>query len=292
MSVLNVGEAVPVRMVALIRYLLLCPDMSDSRRRLELMLSPPNVRSKSEGDMVRKVVNEGVKLGLLTESGDKKDSVLVLSEDARAAYPAGIFGDIQTRLLLTRLLVKSAENRDLCHLLAWFLSQDAKTVRGTHTDLKKLYNEQIGSTQVSFNDVAYGDLRYWSIFLGFAWSHKIGGIGEEIVPDPTRHIEWLLPFLFSNSKMQDEPLPRWIERLAELCPVMPGGTFHNAIKGLPPMSHVLPALAFALLRLRDRGVLELSNKSDAEGLVVMDNGRPTRLTHIKWAQQHSVRRAS
>jgi len=290
MSVLNVGEAVPVRMVALIRYLLLCLDRSDSRRRLELMLSPPNLRA--EGETISRVWKEAVKLGLLTESGDKKDSVLALAEEARAAYPSGKFDDVQTRLLLTRLLAKSEENRNICHLLAWFLSQDGRTVRGTHTDLKKLHDEQIGGTQVNFNDVAYKDLHYWSIYLGFAWSHKIAGIGEEIVPDPTRHIEWLLPSLFSGSKMQDEPLPRWLEQLAELCPMMPGGAFHNAIKGLPKVSHVRPALAFALLRLHDRGVLELSNKSDAEGIVVMDNGRPTRLTHIKWAQQQSVRRAA
>ena len=260
-------------------------EARDERRRVEAMLSPPNLQSHKGDEMVGKVLDEAIKMGLLIEEGDKGHQSLSLSDAAQRAFPGSVFDDVQGRLLMTSLLVCGEENRDICHLMAWLLAQDYRTLRGTQKGLEDELDRQVGSKRLEMtSDVRFVNLRYWSVYLGLAWLFRVGTT-TEMMPDPTRHIEWLLPQLFDGKDSQ--PLQPWLEHLAQLCPMLPGGEFERTIPGLPSREdrHLRPSLGLALTRLRDRNVLKFESPSDAVLMVINDDGKALQVSRVRWLQQ-------
>ncbi len=286
MSVLAVGEAVPSRIAGIFRYLLTCRGGQEKRARLEKILSPPRLleRESGGGEMIRKVINECNKMGLTTETGDKQqDKQISLSQATLELHPTGRFDPIRFRLLLSHLIMdpENAENHDLCKLLAWFLAQDVYTITGDQEGLEAVLRKQVGDNRLGLiNDARYGDLLRWSVFLGLAWPLKLPGQkNSQLIPDPTSHVESLLPSLFANAKSKRTQLPQFVGDLVRLCPVLDNGIFYDMIRHFLPdrnPEHLSSALSLALLRLQEQHIIELVNVPDEAGKVVKDGPRVSR----------------
>lgn len=286
MSVLNVFYAFPSRVVGTARYLLRCPQRQETRERLEAIVSPEHLHSvKGEGAMIKTVISECIKMGLFCQSGD----VVSISEFANERLGRGRFVDGAFRNLLTELLFSASntENHDFGRLLAWFLAQDITTMRADQDGFQNLVTSQAGTNKLGpISDVIYDDFCYWSVYLGFARKQRLQSEeSEHLMPDPTDFLERSLPKLIPEGKRAIVSLPEMTARIASLCPVFEGGSLYSSVERyLPsrPHSELYSAPSLGLLRLNERGVITLTNRSDAEAVVLVDGRDRTRYTHLTW----------
>lgn len=289
MSLLTTIEAVPSRILAVLDFLLREGRPVD-REILELMLSPINLRpEKSSGNMVRQVVNEAVGLGVaigeaqLELSPRLTDCVVARTDDPSAVRQA-----------LMALLSggQNKENQDLCKALSWLLLQDPFKLRGDFDGLQDALRVHFGGDRLGVtNDARDGNLRYWAVYLGLAWSHAIprgDRVVNYIVPDPTNYLRSTLPGLFANAGRSCLGIHELLERLSAQCPLFQFGRYGSDLAQRLSFGvelTVAPAVALAMTRLTLAGHISLSDRADAPRMKCGD--RPG-ITHVDWIEAPGV----
>jgi len=290
MSVLRTVEAVPSRIEGVFRYMLERTSRSERRTRLEYALAPSQLvtRAGETSNMVSSVINECKKMGLLEERDENGEKAVAVPQHILTLYGRKSFDNIAFRRLLLRLIADPAndENHDLCRAISWLLAQDPFRFQGNQTGIMQTLYEQIGDQRLGMTNASQiDDLRYWSVYLGFAWTHKpLRSEGAwRLVPDATAALGLLLGDLFSTLGSGPVPIDTLLQSLWQICPIFPGGQFYRAIAEhvvQPSAEYVIPALGLAWLRLRDQKRIELVTMSDAASRVLLDGSDRVLCTHV------------
>jgi hypothetical protein len=247
-------------------------------------MSPPSLLDSSEPEMIKQTLTEAAKLGLVT----LVEGRYVLTPSVRAAFPNGHFTTDGLRAVLRQLIFspENAENHDLAKLLAWFMAQEPSVIVGTENGLDKALREQTGDNRMGLmSGVRYGNFGFWAVYLGFAWKHSSPGVGKALVPDPSTTISTLLPTLFSGVNDDALPIIPFCDRLADLCPVLPGGSFGRDEPWEQPAvfdETLAPTVANAFLSLQERAEVELLHLADAGGVVFREGRSTNRITHVRY----------
>jgi hypothetical protein len=276
--------SVPGRIVALHELLVSRPRLRERRHVCESLLMPESLlETEKKRPMVRAVINEAIKLGLV---GKEEDDIFVDKEvpkilrdtkGNRRYWPVGYMD----------LIASNEENQDLALALAWWLSLPVFSAPGDWTTINRDQKFSTQARHLGMNDVRYTMLAAWAVYLGFAWRH----LKQTLVPDPTCHIRWRLEQEFGSAQ-QALGMTEFLRKLAVWCPVLDSGSFRLELEKQSlleklPAKHLSSALSFSLLRLTEEGRLDLSHAADAEALlldevVVADRPELQRVSQVRW----------
>jgi hypothetical protein len=290
MSVLKEPLATPGRVTAAYRYLLQADGQSETRDRLEAVLSPtPLLGTKGTREMVHKAVNECVKMGLVAEEGDRVRLHPDLSPAARDRQT----GSARIAVTLTDLLLReNGENVDFGLLLAWYLDQDVRSAPGDWDAVSEAVDHEVGGDRLGLtNNNPYNQFDDWACFLGFAWRQAHRG-SFRLTPDPTQHLRWRLPEVFGQpgARLPAAPLAN---RLAEVCPVFEGGGFRREVDrrtGRRRERRLSSVTAHAWFRLADEGRVRVEQSAaDAEVYLLPDGDASVRCSAVTWTPGAEVR---
>ncbi|HIP41337.1 MAG TPA: hypothetical protein EYG90_02340 [Campylobacterales bacterium] len=173
--------------------------------------------------------------------------------------------------------------------LSWLLIQNTQSLNSlewsgqVNNMVLKDLNEEFGELDLT-NSARWQHFGYWAIYLGFATKISIAG-KDYLCPDPTEAIERELKRVFKESK---ELLIRdFFEYLAKETPVLEFGSVRNRIMGRAREGLQLPdnqlsfSTSLSLLRLENRGLISLEQKSDADSLSLQSDTENSRIiSHI------------
>lgn len=288
MSVITEAYAVPSRLIGVYRYFVARKGRAEAIESVVNLLAPESLRvtgkeTDSEGggrDMVRNTVREAVAMGLLAEleGGVGLNPALLDGVKEPGAAEAAL-----PKTLADLFFRPDCEsNHDLGRQTAWYLAQDVCAAPGTWPEVEKAVSEQFGEDRIGLtNNARYGNFEDWVYFLGFAWTHVRGG-KDVLTPDPTAHLRLRLPELFPGKVNTRHALPDVMSRLSRICPVFEGGFLRDEIERLFPRepSHLSSTTALGLLRLRDEGLIDLTQESDAATLLLPDGDRVEPISHV------------
>ena len=278
--------SVPGRVLALCEFLLGCPQMRERRTVCETALMPEALLG--EGDkrlMVRAVINESVKLGLV----EKAEEDICLAENALRLLRAQKADRHFWPLAFMELLAQSEENHDLLLAIAWWLSLPVLTAPGDWSTIDKAKKWRQDADSLSMNDVRYTIFASWAVYLGFAWRQE-----RWLIPDPTLHV-----LLRLEAELGDKPrefqAPDLVRKLAVWCPVLDQGTFARTAQAKRICEPLDPkklsaTLSLTLLRLEEDRYVRLTHAADAEAVLLDETiiaGRPElqRVSGIHWLGQ-------
>ncbi|MEG3846117.1 protein DpdG [Microcoleus sp. herbarium19] len=291
MSVLKTALAAPSRMRGIFRYLLQAPRQRENRERLTGLLSPDKLsegRNKSaEHPMFDAALRESIKCGLLIEENEEIAINANLPEASR--HPQT--GDKLLPDTLVQLFFASdnEDEEDLGRLIAWYLAQDIYDAPGTWKEVEQLVAEQgVAESldlKISSNTLS-GQVEDWMCYLGFAWSHALGG-NKRIVAEPTAYLRQNLKELFQGQVKAKVSLKDFVDRLAEKCPVFETGKFREQVEekiGFRLPNHLSTSTAFALFRLQDDGCIQLVKESDADLFILPSGDKEAGFSHIIWTR--------
>lgn len=291
MSVLKQVAATPGRVVAVYRYLLQAEGQSETRDRLEAVLSPKSLFSDRGGrELVHNAIGECIKMGLLAE----KDDLLRLHPDLPAAARKRDAGPSRIAVTLADLLLRgNDENEDFALLLAWYLDQDVRCAPGEWKAFTDAVALQVGGDRFGLanNDNPFKQFDDWACFLGFTWRHAHGS-SFRLTPDPTAHLRMRLSEVFERpgTRVAAAPLS---ERLARVCPVFEGGSFRREVDrrtGRKREREVSSVTAHAWLRLADEGLVEVEQSAgDAHIVLFPDGDGSVRCSAVAWVRGAEVR---
>lgn len=289
MSVLKQVFATPGRVTAVYRYLLHADGQEETRGRLEAVLSPsPLLGTKGTREMVRGVVNECVKMGLVEERDDRVRLHPALPSAARDRQT----GAARIGVTLADLLLRgNEENEDFALVLAWYLDQDVRSAPGDWDAFSAAVGREVGGDRLGLtNDNPYNQFDDWACFLGFAWRQAHRG-SVRLTPDPTRHLRWRLPEVFGQpgTRLAAAPLA---DRLAEVCPVFEGGGFRREVDrrtGRRRERGFSSVTAHAWFRLADEGRVRVEQSAgDAEVFLLPDGDGSVRCSAVTWTSAAEV----
>lgn len=289
MSVLKQVFATPGRVAAVYRYLLQADGQSETRDRLEAVLSPtPLLGAKGTREMVRGAVNECVKMGLVAEEGDR----VHLHPDLPAAARDRHHGSARIAVTLADLLLRvDGENEDFALILAWYLDQDVRSAPGDWEAFALAVDREVGGDRMGLtNDNPYNQFDDWACFLGFAWRQAHRG-SVRLTPDPTRHLRSRLPEVFGRpgARLAAAPLA---DRVAEVCPVFEGGGFRREVDrrtGRRRERELSSVTAHAWFRLADEGHVRVEQSAgDAEVFLLPDGDGSVRCSAVTWTSAAEV----
>jgi hypothetical protein len=291
MSVITEAYAVPSRLLGIYRFLLRIKSQGESLDVIEKTLSPESLVRPDDGtgqaeregggrEMVRKTVNECVAMGLFVQEDGTVRVNPALPDDARKPDTA----EAAAPVTLSRLIFAADRdaNHDLGKQVAWYLAQDALDAPGTWPETEKSITERFGDDRLGLtNNLRYGNFEDWVCFLGFGWMHMRGG-KSVLTPDPTPHLKLRLAEVLPGKPNTRHPLPEVMGRLAQLCPAFEGGFLRAEIDRVftREPGTLSSTTALAWLRLRDEGLVELTQESDAATLLLPDGDRVEPVSHV------------
>ncbi|MFT6568619.1 MAG: hypothetical protein ACJAWY_000308 [Sphingomonas echinoides] len=184
---------------------------------------------------------------------------------------------------------EAEENKsaDLNRGLSWILAQDIYTIdTSSHARIEALEGSQVAdkAKRMLQNDTRWNGLRTWMIYLGFARS------GSPVTIDPTLALRESLDEIFGTEQSLAATL--FVDRIAEVLPVLDGGSYRKRIEDLlkgstwarPPADTLSTALSRAIRRLGHEGVIATEQRSDTEQGVTLVGAeqRPwLRMTHVR-----------
>ena len=289
MSVLKTALAAPSRMRGIFRYLLQAPKQCENRGKLTGLLSPDKLsegRNKgAEHPMFDAALRESIKCGLLIEENEDIAINFNLTEEAR--HPQT--GDKLLPDTLAKLFFASdnEDEADLGRLIAWYLAQDIYDDPGTWEEVEQLVAEQGVDESLDLklsSNSLFGQVADWMCYLGFAWSHALGG-NKRIVAEPTAYLKRNLKELFQGEVQAKLSIAEFVDRLAKKCPVFETGKFREQVEekiGFRLPNHLSTSTAFALFRLQDDGCIQLIKESDADLFILPSVGKEAGFSHIIW----------
>lgn len=192
---------------------------------------------------------------------------------------------------------EAEENKtaDLNRGLSWILAQDVYTIdTSSHGTIEALESSQVAdkAKRMLQNDTRWNGLRTWMIYLGFARS------GPLVTIDPTQALRESLDEVFGTEQTLAAPL--FIDRIAEVIPVLDGGSYRRQIEDLlkgstwtrPPANTLSTALSRAIRRLSHEGAIATEQRSDTEAGVMLVGAeqRPwLRMTHVRRIPHRKVK---
>ena len=289
MSVLKTALAAPSRMRGIFRYLLQAPKQRENKEKLTGLLSPDKLsegRNKSaEHPMFDAALRESIKCGLLIAENEEIAINANLPEASR--HPQT--GDKLLPDTLVQLFFASdnEDEADFGRLIAWYLAQDIYDAPGTWQEIEQLVAEQgvdeSLDLKISSNTLS-GQVEDWMCYLGFAWSHALGG-NKRIVSEPTAYLRRNLKELFQAEVKAKVSLGNFVDRLAEKCPVFENGKFREQVEekiGFRLPNHLSTSTAFALFRLQEDGCIQLVKESDADLFILPSGDKEAGFSHIIW----------
>ncbi len=153
---------------------------------------------------------------------------------------------------------------------------------GTWPEVEKAVSERFGEDRLGLtNNARYGNFEDWVCFLRFGWMHVRGG-KSVLTPDPTAHLKLRLSEVMPGKPKTRHPLPDVMSRLTQVCPVFEGGFLRADIDRVLAREpgRLSSTTALAWLRLRDEGVVELAQDSDATTLLLPDGDRVEPVSHV------------
>lgn len=288
MSVFGNAEATPSRVAGVYRYLLRARGQRESKDTLERLMMPEPLLKKDDQErhpraMVRFALLEGVEMRLFQLDAEEYSVHPELPAAARAP------GSAEARLGLTFsdliLNAENARNQDLAIVLSWYLSQEVGSAPGDWKSVERQVVAQTGE-KLGLNDASFGQVRDWSRAIGLAWGHSNPDADSRLwlVPDPTAQIRWRLPAIFVSVGMRMR-IQDFVVALGRLCPVLETGAFREQMEtrmGIVRGTRLSSSTAFALLRLQEEGLLELTLRSDADAMILPDGAEDVRVSEITW----------
>ena len=273
MSLLGQPYATPSRVRGVYRYLLHQGSSGEDKELLESILSPASLIGDGNRDMIRGVINECLKMGLLTENGSR----VAINKELPAAARDEATGDWLLPKTIAGLIFSRdhQENRELARAITWYLMQNVYDAPGNWEEVGTALKEQVGGNKFDItNDIRYGQFEDWIVYLGFAWKH------DRMIPDPTRYLRCQLPHIFGRAGTR-LLIGEVLERLAITAPVLEHGYLRRDVEAsttigkLPTKDHLSTVTAFAWLRLEDDGYVSLEEQSDAR-VCILPQGEGTR----------------
>jgi hypothetical protein len=252
--------------------------------------------SQSDDGMEKSLVERAI----MPDAGDPERNRATLANNLREAKGAGLIvededwyriapdappslvePDAHPTLVLTDAMLLSPEGRNdaLGYAISWFLDLDPygpDAERQEAAVVGGMKNDQVdGITHVT-NDHTYGALEGWAVGLGFT-HHSPFDTGA-LIPDPTVQLRLRLPSLFAGDK--DLAFAEATTRLARLVPVFEGGRFRKAIPSTRQAGHLSKSTSLAWMRLKQEGLIELTQPSDAETVVLVDADGFRPVSHV------------
>jgi hypothetical protein len=196
-----------------------------------------------------------------------------------------------------RELLESDEGtRELAKALAWFLAQPADNPptsynprsRTETNSVTQLMNEQFGSDEgarsILQNSYRWSPFVRWAKYLGFLSFLPIKEGGP--CPDPSEAIRDALAEQ-ADKLVGEIELPRLVTALAKALPVLDGGSYRKLVEqsmdNVPVSAGdgetLSASLSFALLRLKDQGVIDLRRASDSPATRILSVRQGHRLPY-------------
>jgi hypothetical protein len=288
MSILISVDAVPSRVRALVNIVANEPGIlrEEVIRRL---------RPDGEGvQEAARVYSETLRLGFIIEEEDTKKALLGEMLSKKIIKRDTDFIEACSRSLIVENLDKTdGSNYPFSRALSWLLTRPVgmSTVWGGEFSgeiTKDLDGNEIYELTNSTRCQAFG---YWAHFLGFMeWLRWEGA--TYCNPDPTRAMSGLIPKIMD--KGEEIPIKTFLSKLSKEVPVFEFGSIRNEVEDRlkkPREERTISgATSLALTRLQVRGVLELSQPSDAEAWLLTDMEKKSeRVSHVKFLKKVVVR---
>jgi hypothetical protein len=161
---------------------------------------------------------------------------------------------------------------DLARTLCWFLDLDAmdapvftgaKKENAPQTRLDMLVSDAKIVKRLSVADAAWSSFARWAAYLGLA---RVVSVGRSVgvIPDPYVAVRRIVNDALGK---RPDPLATTFAKIGERIPVVGGGRLArswHALYAVDDERDVPPALAYALFRLHDEGVVKLTHVGDAD----------------------------
>ncbi|SNB82443.1 hypothetical protein SAMN06265338_12017 [Rhodoblastus acidophilus] len=182
---------------------------------------------------------------------------------------------------------KENKSADLNRGLSWILAQDIYTIdTSSHQKIDALESSQVAdeSKRILQNDTRWNGLRTWMVYLGF------GRNGSPVTIDPTLALRDSLDQIFGDE--QTLAARQFVDRIAEVLPVLDGGSYRKQIEDLLkgsawaklPDDTLSTALSRAIRRLGHEGVIATEQRSDTEAGITLIGAEQRlwlRMTHVR-----------
>lgn len=284
MSLLNVYDAVPPQLWAVIR-LLAVTSKPLAVEVAHAMVQPPTLVSEGKDDKTfHQTVRTLRELGLVTIA---EDGVLRLD-----GHAVGLKGDdfAKFRRALRAAVLDETHNvelaeqptagpKDLTSVLAALLVRDPLDGPVTWQDVESALGAVFDphATDPTPNDTRWNRFGHWAPALGLAAPPLVPTTGKSpLVSDCMFAVRQTVLSLWA--KGDTVSAQEFLRVLRTEIPVLPGGAFSKALRLPDPGSASAdPALSFALLRGEYEGWIRLDRNADAPSAVtVADRDRPNR----------------
>lgn len=299
MSVLTNTEAIPMCLMAVVRYLTqVAGPAGEEPQVIDRLMTHVSLRGDD------RTPESGPKLRIQETCREFEAVGLLVTEEGRLRLQRPIEAQRQGReaearaiaLAATSVLLDPTHGDEAFALaLAWYLGLDPLTAPGSAKELALAETSPLDTAERQLSDMArdlnvrndtrFGQLRHWAVFLGFAWAHSLQGT-VRIVPDPTTHLRWRLAEVFAGQSRL--PLPEFAERLSALCPVFEGGSYRLLAPKLAAETpgRLSRSTSMALKRLEHEGTISLQSRTaDAARLLLNFGGEVKPYTHIALAKE-------
>ena len=295
MSVIGEFAVLPNRVEVVYRYLQSQRD-GEERKDLAALLSPPALQRTAVDDgeesggnaTVDQLLRACQKLGVTVSGEDGRIRVAAQLRTDRDDASPKLLRHLET-VLLSPAAAADADQADFPRTLAWFLTEDP-AVPLELGNVKNRVEQQLGhDVDVNLSNLSrFQNFVYWARYLGCAWRFQANR--EWVVPDPTRILERHLPNLLVRGERL--PLSQLLDRWRGSIPVLEGGEARIAVERSlrdeyrRPDGQLSRSTSLALVRLRDRGVIQLDALSDATSLLLDTWPAPMPVSHVTLMEAH------
>lgn len=279
MSIVKNTNITPSRMLGIINYLKKTQRKKIKRENLEAILSPKNLSSKN--DMIREVVNECIKMGLLEENNETSEVNISSQIDLEKKSLISIISE----LILNEK--ENNENIDFANLITWFMSQNFFDIPNTKEDFCGKYDQEIGREILKINNERYDQFKYWSCYLGFAWLSSTSKKNQVLLPDPSRYLREHLKEIFNSQTGKKINIRDFINNLGKFCPIFETGSIREEIEDIlnnRDNNYLSTVTSISLRRLEYERIIRLEKLSDTEVLILQD-GDNHPISHITYLGQ-------
>lgn len=291
MSIITSVTAVPNRMVIVWRYLVVAGRSGIEEAELARLLRPLSLQRRQvdsgedrSSTMITEVLSEMRALRLIKRDKNGKVTLTTAAPDG----DDGTFLEFVEQCLLHPERAEHHGQGRVPGALAWLLMQDPTQPLTWGHNYQADIEADCGPDTNSFDltDVArFQQFVYWARYLGLAWRLELQGVNV-VFPDPTAAITRHIP---SVTRGQGRiPIQNVINELAQLLPVLEGGTARLAVESYLPPDKRRPdgqlsrSTSMAFERLEFLGRLVLERVADAPAINLDNISGLRAVSHLTW----------
>ena len=289
---MSTGEPTPNRIEIIARAVAARCEEGIHADELRRLLAPPvqpnanraPAAGDSESSVVSRALSETVALGFVRRERDRCYPGTVLPAPGADAFRAQL-----AAILLDPNHQQHQGQEDVPRALAWFLDQDpTRPIRFTGADVPKRieaeYGPEVGAFGLTNESPRWHQFTYWACYLGYAWRLSYSTASDFVVPDPTEALVRILePLLRERGQV---PIREARAAWATASSVLDGGIVRNELHARrerrPPddRTPLSASTSLALQRLEERGLLQLSEASNAPTAVLQLGNRRQPVSHL------------